>query len=212
MKYMPYVIGLTGNIGTGKSTILQMLAELGARVMDADQLSRMVMQPGGLAYEKVVRSFGSSILAEDGQIDRGRLGQIVFDDNQALRQLESIVHPAVYVRAKEQIDAAQEPVVVLEAIKLLESGLTLGLCDAVWVVTAKPEMALTRLMAQRGMDEAEARRRLAHQMPEGEKVTQADVVIDNSGDPEETRAQVLAAWQNLMAVLETGKKKREEVT
>lgn len=212
MKQRPFVIGLTGNIGTGKSTVLQMLAELGARVIDADQLSRQVMQPTGMAYEAVARSFGNDILKEDGQIDRDRLGQIVFSDVEALRQLEAIVHPAVSAQAREQIEAAHERVVVLEAIKLLESGLTLQLCDAVWVVTAKPDVALARLVAQREMDENEARRRLAHQTTEAEKVARADVVIENSGDLKETRAQVLAAWRNLMADLQAGKVEQEGVT
>lgn len=198
---MPYVIGLTGNIGTGKSTVLAYLAELGARVIDADKIAHEVMLPGGPAYEAVLAAFGPGILADDGHIDRARLGAIVFADPQALARLESIVHPAVFARTQELVAAAKEPIVVIEAIKLLESGMARCMCDAVWVVTARPAVALARLIAQRGMDEAEALRRLDNQTPEAEKVTHADVVIDNSGSLEETRRQVKAAWQQVMRSL-----------
>lgn len=198
---MPYVIGLTGNIGTGKSTVLAYLAALGARVIDADKIAHEVMLPGGPAYEAILAAFGPGILAADGHIDRAKLGAIVFADPQALARLESIVHPAVFARTQELVAAAKEPVVVIEAIKLLESGMARRMCDAVWVVTARPEVALARLVAQRGISEAEARRRLDHQMPEAEKVAHADVVIDNSGSLEETRQQVNAAWQQVMRAL-----------
>ena len=206
---MPYVIGLTGNIGTGKSTVLAYLAELGARVIDADKIAHEVMLPGGPAYEAVLAAFGPGILADDGHIDRARLGAIVFADPQALARLESIVHPAVFARTQELVAAAKEPIVVIEAIKLLESGMARRMCDAVWVVTARPAVALARLIAQRGMDEAEARRRLDNQMPEAEKVTHADMVIDNSGSLEETRQQVKAAWQQVMRSLSLSSWRRD---
>lgn len=194
---MPYVIGLTGNIGTGKSTVLAHLAELGARVIDADKVAHEVILPGGLAYDAVLAAFGPGILAASGRIDRTKLGAIVFADPQALARLESIVHPAVFARTQELIAAAKEAIVVIEAIKLLESGMARRMCDAVWIVTARPEVALARLMAQRGMSEAEARRRLENQMPEAEKVARADVVIDNSGSLNETWRQVEAAWRQI---------------
>ncbi|MCC7354682.1 MAG: dephospho-CoA kinase, partial [Anaerolineae bacterium] len=120
---MPYVIGLTGNIGTGKSTVLAHLAELGARVIDADKVAHEVILPGGLAYDAVLAAFGPGILAASGRIDRTKLGAIVFADPQALARLESIVHPAVFARTQELIAAAKEAIVVIEAIKLLESGM-----------------------------------------------------------------------------------------
>lgn len=195
---MAYVIGLTGNIGVGKSTVLAYLASLGARTVDADRLAHEVMRPGGPAYDAVVSAFGPGILAPDGRIDRAKVAAIVFADPQALARLEAILHPAVIARVEEIVAKAVEPVIVVEAIKLLESGLAARLCDEVWVVVARPEVALARLAAQRGMSEAEARRRLANQMPEREKVAQATVVIDNSGPPEETQKQVEAAWQRIV--------------
>jgi dephospho-CoA kinase len=198
---MAYVIGLTGNIGSGKSTVLAHLAKLGASIIDADKVAHEVMLPGGLAYDVVLGAFGRDILTSDGQINRSKLGSIVFSDRRALAQLESIVHPAVFTRTRELVAEAPAQVVVIEAIKLLESGMVMQLCDTVWVVTARPEIALARLMAQRGMSEVEAQRRLANQMPEAEKVAHASVVIDNSGSLEETQRQVEAAWQQTLRVL-----------
>ncbi len=198
---MAYVIGLTGNIGTGKSTVLAHLADLGARTVDADRLAHEIMLPGGPAYDAVVSAFGAGILAPDGRIDRAKLAAIVFADPQALARLESILHPLVIARVEEIAAAATEPVIAVEAVKLLESGMAARLCDEVWVIVARPEIALARLAAQRGMSEVEARRRLANQMPEAEKVARADVVIDNSGPPEETRRQVEIAWQRIIKAL-----------
>jgi len=200
------IIGLTGNIGTGKSTVLGMLAELGAEIIDADRLAHEAIAPNGPAYKAVVEEFGQEIVRPDGQIDRGRLGEIVFRDPEALARLEALVHPAVMARTRELIERAEAKVVVVEAIKLLESGLAQELCDAVWVVTCRPEQQLTRVMAQRGLTEAEARLRMEAQPSQEEKITRADVVIDNSGTMEETRRQVEAAWRKLV---EEGKKGNE---
>ena len=191
---MTIIIGLTGNIGTGKSTVLQMLAELGAEIIDADKLAHEVIAPDGPAYAAVVEAFGQEILGADGQIDRGKLGDIVFRDPEALARLEALVHPAVLARTRELIEQAEAEVIVIEAIKLLESGLARQLCDAVWVVTCRPEQQLARVMAQRGLTETQARLRMEAQPPQEEKIAQADVVIDNSGTIEETRKQVRAAW------------------
>jgi dephospho-CoA kinase len=191
------VIGLTGNIGTGKSSVLQMLAELGAQVIDADELAHEVMAPDGPAYAAVVETFGPDIVGPSQQIDRQRLGAIAFRYPQALAMLEAVVHPAVVDRTRQLIAEAEAEVVALEAIKLLESGLARELCDQIWVVTCRPEQQLLRVMAQRGLDEAEVRLRMEAQPPQEEKIAQAEVVIDNSGTIEETRAQVEAAWQAL---------------
>ncbi|NOZ29402.1 MAG: dephospho-CoA kinase [Chloroflexi bacterium] len=200
---MTIVIGLTGNIATGKSTVTRMLADLGAHVIDADQVAHEVIAPGGAAYQAVLEAFGPDIVREDGTIDRRKLASIVFADPAQLARLEAIVHPAVYDRIREEIRRieaqtapdAPEPVVVIEAIKLLEAGMSLSLCDQVWVVTARPEQQLRRLLEQRGMTEEEARRRMASQSPQEMKVQHADVVIDNSGSLERTAAQVRAAWE-----------------
>ncbi|HEY63165.1 MAG TPA: dephospho-CoA kinase [Caldilineae bacterium] len=200
---MAIVIGLTGNIGTGKSTVLRMLAELGAHTIDADQVAHEAIAPGGAAYRGVIEAFGPDILREDGSVDRRKLAEIVFSDPAKLARLEAIVHPAVYTLLKRRIACIEarvdpdgpEPVIVIEAIKLLEAGLSRSLCDQVWVVTAPLERQLDRLMRGRGVTKEEALRRLASQSPQEEKVRQADVVIDNSGSLERTAAQVRKAWE-----------------
>jgi dephospho-CoA kinase len=208
-------VGLTGNIASGKSLVGQTLARLGARHsdvehsdvahsdvihIDADRLSRQVMAPGTDVWQAIVDTFGPEIVAPDGSLDRARLGQIVFSDAAALARLEAIVHPAVIALTRERIAQARAqgvPVVVVEAIKLIESGMVRQLCDVLWVVTAPREVRLERLVSQRGMDRATAQQRIDAQPPEADKVAQADVVIDNSGTIEETVRQVEQAWRNL---------------
>jgi dephospho-CoA kinase len=210
----PYLIGLTGNIACGKSVVLGMLSALGAHVLDADRVTHELQAPGEPVYHAIVAEFGAGILtAPGGPIDRRALGAIVFADPAALRRLEQIVHPAVRERimawlqsvgvgswelgqGKNQLPApnSQLPIAVIDAIKLLEGGWK-QTCDAIWVVTCAPEQQLERLIATRGMSEAEARARIAAQPPQAEKVAQADVVIDNSGSIEQTRRQVEAAWR-----------------
>jgi len=192
-----WVVGLTGNIATGKSTVLAYLATKGAQIIDADGLTHQTMTPGGLAYGAIVETFGPGILAADGTINRPALGQIVFCDPAALRQLEQIVHPAVFTRAPGVVTASTAPVIVIEAIKLLEAENLIRLCDTVWVVTARPETQLRRLRETRGMDEAEARRRMAAQSPQAEKIKRADRVIENDSTPEELYAQLDRLWVEL---------------
>ena len=195
-----YIVGITGPIGAGKSTVLRILRQLGADTIDADQIAREVMEPGAAAYDAVVAAFGPRILADNGRIDRGRLADIVFSDPQALRRLEGIVHPAVFEAVKRRIEESHRPVIALEAIKLLEAGLSLTLCDEVWVVVADQAVQLQRLRA-RGVPEEEALRRLAAQMPREEYIRRADVVIDNSGSLDDLHQQVEAAWANVQARL-----------
>ena len=192
------VIGLTGNIGTGKSTVTRMLADLGATVIDADALAHEVIAPGTPGWQQVVDAFGPEVVAADGAIDRAQLAAIVFSDPAALARLEAIIHPLVIQEADRRIRAIGRGVVVIEAIKLIESGMVRD-CDALWVVTARPEQQIERLVRERGMSAAEVQRRMAAQPPQSEKIALADVVIDNSGTPEETRAQVEAAWKTLQA-------------
>ena len=199
-----YLIGLTGNIACGKSTVLRLLAERGASVIDADQVTRDLQQPGQPVYNQIVASFGPEILAAPaGPIDRKQLAAIVFSDPTALQRLEAIVHPAVREHNATWLAALQRnphppAVAVLDAIKLLESGWK-AQCDAIWVVTCTPEQQLQRLIATRGMSEAEARMRIDAQPPQAEKVAQADVVIDNSGALDATIQQVEAAWAQVMS-------------
>lgn len=188
-----YTIGLTGNIGCGKSVVLDMLQALGARVIDADKLAHLVMQPGTPAYAAIVDAFGPQVVAADGSIDRPALGRIVFSDPLALRRLESISHPAVRVEIRRRIAEATEPVVVVEAIKLVESGLAKEL-DAVWIVTCTREQQMERLTQRRGLPRDVAAQRIDAQAPMATKLPLADAVIDNSGSLEDTWRQVRAAW------------------
>ncbi|MBC7232732.1 MAG: dephospho-CoA kinase [Chloroflexi bacterium] len=203
-----YIIGLTGNIATGKSVVAAMLAELGARVIDADALAHEVMKAGTPTWQRVVDEFGTDILEPDGQISRARLGARVFADPKALQRLESIVHPAVIAESERlllqwqressalALEEAGNKVVVLEAIKLIESGMH-HQCDELWVVTCPYEQQVQRLMENRGLSRTEAELRIRAQPPQEEKIALADVVIDNSGDLEQTRAQVLREWNRI---------------
>ena len=182
-----YVIGLTGNIATGKSLVLRMLKELGADTIDADDLVHVLMRRGGPLYDKIVAEFGRYILDEDFEIDRGKLGNIAFCDPQALAHLESITHPTVRRETERRIANSQADVVAVEAIKLIESGMADD-CDAVWVVTAPEDVQLKRLMTKRNMTGPQAMLRIEAQPPQEEKIARADVVIDNGGD-------VLLTWK-----------------
>jgi dephospho-CoA kinase len=188
-----YIIGLTGNIATGKSTVGRMLAHLGARYIDADEIAHEVIGSDGAAYKEVVAAFGAGILDANGEIDRRRLGSVVFSDATRLRLLEEIVHPAVLARISQLLATASESVVVLDAIKLLESSLS-GICDAVWVVTCRKEQQLDRLLRTRGLTAEEALLRINAQQPQEEKARRADVVIDNGASLANTRRQVKEAW------------------
>ncbi len=189
-----YLVGLTGNIATGKSTVAKMLEELGATVIDADALVHELQRKGTSVYDDIVAAFGAGILDRAGEIDRKALGAIVFADAAQLRKLESIVHPAVLIESMRRISEATTPVAVYEAIKLIEAG-RVEMFDALWVVTARSDAQVRRLMRDRQMSEAEARQRVEAQPPQSEKVTRATVVIDNSGTLEDTRRQVATAFQ-----------------
>jgi dephospho-CoA kinase len=191
------VIGLTGNIGVGKSTVLHYLAHKGAHVVDADQLAHQSMLPDMPAYQPIVDAFGAEILTADGTINRLALGRIVFNDASKLRQLEAIVHPAVYVLVQRALAASVAPVAIIEAIKLLESQRLVPLCQEIWVVTASTETQLRRLMVSRAMNEQDARQRMAAQSSQQEKVKYATRVINNDGTAEELAARLDCIWADL---------------
>lgn len=188
-----YIIGLTGNIGTGKSVVRRMLEHLGAYGIDADALSHRAIAQGSPGYQQVINVFGRWILDTDGNIDRGRLGKVVFSDPQALQSLESIVHPLVRQGIDLLIKRNKAQVVVIEAIKLLEGELR-GKVDAVWVAHVDPETQLQRLVERRKMSEAEARQRMSAQPPQTDKLAAANVIIKNGGSFGDTWKQVQAAW------------------
>lgn len=193
---LPYRIGLTGNIATGKSTVGHMLEDLGAELIDADHVAHEVMARDGAAYNAIVAAFGEEILKPDGTIDRGSLGARVFSDPVALRRLEHLVHPPVIKITDQRIAASDAPAVVVEAIKLLESGMA-ETYDAIWVTSCSEATQLERLMRYRGLSREEALRRIRAQPPQGEKLARADVIIDTEGSLDETRAQVNRAWAAL---------------
>ncbi len=187
-----------------------MLAARGAHVIDADQVTRQVMDVGQPAYQRIVERFGPGILqSPGGPIDRRALGRIVFSDPELLKTLEGIVHPAtraaIYDWLRERDAAAgsagQCQVAVVDAIRLIEAGYP-AFCDVVWVVVCDAEQQLQRLVQRRGMSEADARQRIAAQPPQREKVAVADVVIDNSGTLVQTEQQVEAAWRDVQRRLE----------
>lgn len=193
---MPYIIGLTGNIACGKSTVRGMLEEHGAATLDADALVHELYLPGDPIFRAVVDVFGDDIVAMDGTLDRRALGRKVFGNPAALARLEGLTHPAVIERTWQWVRRQTTPVVVVDAVKLIEAGIVDG-CDALWVVTCPLDEERRRLMTRPGMTDAEADRRLAAQAPEAEKVARADVVIDNGGSLDATRAQIERAWASL---------------
>ena len=199
MSHWPgkFVIGLTGNIATGKSVVRKMLEHLGAYTIDADRLAHRAIAKGAPGYQPVIDTFGKWILGPDGEIDRKKLASIVFSDPEALQRLEAIVHPLVGQAVDWLVRRSPRQVIVIEAIKLLESDLK-DMCDSIWVVDASPRAQLQRLMRKRGMSEAEARRRIAAQPPQAEKVAAADVVIRNDGSFEDTWKQVVVAWRQVV--------------
>ena len=196
-----YVIGLTGNIATGKSVVRIMLEQLGAYTMDADALSHQAMLKGAPGYWKVMDTFGKWILDNDGEIDRARLGRHVFNDPGALQQLEEIIHPLVEHDMDLMIQHAHQRVIVIEAIKLLEGKLA-GALDTVWVTYAPEPIQKARLMQTRKMTEQDALQRIHAQPPQELKTAAANVVIDTSGSIEETWKQAVSAWKAIPPVHE----------
>lgn len=193
------VIGLTGGIASGKSAVSQMLSELGAVVIDADKVGHEAFRPHSDAWREVVSAFGSGILGQNEEIDRGKLADIVFNDPKALEQLNRIMHPLMYQIVKRRIEALrrqQVGVVVLEAALLIEANWT-GLVDQVWVTVAPEADVIDRLRSQKGFTEEQARARINSQMSIAERSKCADVVIENDSDLDTLRARVEGLWQKI---------------
>ncbi|MEI2617637.1 MAG: dephospho-CoA kinase [Thermomicrobiales bacterium] len=193
-----HVIGLTGNIATGKSTVVDMLTDLGAEAIDGDRIVHELMGPGSPLANDIRARFGEETVNADGSINRPALGAIVFSDPAKLRDLEALTWPPVVSRKRTAINEPGPDVLILDAIKLFEAGMADD-CDEVWVVTAPRERQIERIIARNKVDRVEAERRIDAQPPQEEKVARADLVIDNGGTLEDTRLQVLAAWQRLIA-------------
>jgi len=197
-----YVIGLTGNIGTGKSVVRRMLEHLGANGIDADSLAHRAISRGAPAYLSVVSTFGRWVLDDDSQINRHKLGELVFGNLEAMQTLEGIVHPYVDQAVDLLIRRASQRLIVIEAIKLFESELDMA-CDTCWVTIAPEGLQVARLVTRRGMSEEEALKRIRSQSPQDEKRMRADVIIQNSGSFEKTWKQVHAAWSMISPIMDT---------
>lgn len=198
-----YVIGLTGNIATGKSVVRRMLEHLGAYTIDADALSHRVISRGAPGYQPVLETFGMWLLDSDGQINRKKLGRVVFADPEALAQLEAIVHPYVGQAIDILVRRASQKVVVIEAIKLLESSLR-AKCDTIWVADAPQEVQVERLMRKRGLSREEALHLVQMQPAQRVKLAAANTVITNHGSYDDLWKQVSRAWKQLFPVEEAG--------
>jgi len=195
------LVGLTGGIATGKSTINVMLANPSVRVVDADALAREVVEPGTPAYQQIVTEFGKEILQPDGRLDRTRLGEVVFADAAKRKRLEAITHPAIRARFQQILadleQAGFDGMLIWDASLLVESGGIKNM-DRVVVVTTDAATQLRRLMTRDGSTEEAARARTASQMPLPVKARYGDYVIDNSGTPEQTEARVREVYRSLL--------------
>jgi dephospho-CoA kinase len=202
------LVGLTGGIASGKSTVSAMLAERGAEVIDADHIARQVVMPGTPAWCKIREHFGPGVLHPDGQIDRQALADIVFGDKTKLALLNEITHPAIFARIADRLEGLhdQDEVVVLDAALLIEAGLAQGV-DVVIVTHSPQEIQLERLAAK-GMGSQAASDRIAAQLAPEQRLARADIVIDNSGSLEKLGRRVDEVWQELQRLLAAGVRRR----
>jgi dephospho-CoA kinase len=191
------VLGLTGGIGSGKTIVGKMFAQLGAEIIDADQLARDVVEPGQPALGEIVERFGPDVLQVDGRLDRARLGGIVFADAAARAALNAITHPRIRERMAAAVSARKDRSgVLILVIPLLYESARTALVEAVMVVWVDPQTQLRRLVERGGLTDEQARQRIAAQMPLDQKRALADHVIDNRGTPEETRRQVETIYRD----------------
>jgi dephospho-CoA kinase len=194
-----FVIGLTGGIGSGKSTVSQLLADLGAYVLDADKVGHQAYEPNTRAWRQVLDTFGEDLAQENGEIDRRKLGAIVFGDPSAMKKLTDIVWPRIYDMVGERIEEQKKlgtTTMVVEAAVLLEAKWT-PLVDQVWVTVSSEDSVIRRLQERNGMTEEQTRSRMKSQMSSEERVKHADVVIHNDSGLEELKAEVAERWQGL---------------
>ena len=191
------IVGLTGNIATGKSAIMKIAAEQGALTLDADKVVHSIMNNDRALQRAIIEAFGNEVAAEDGHINRSALAKIVFNNPEKLARLEGLIHPTVRQEIHKYISLNDAKVVMIEAIKLLEGTLKDD-CQQIWVAHCDRQRQLDRLLICRGMDQETAEMRLNAQSAQEEKVAQANVVIDTGGTMAQTKEQVLAAWHNLL--------------
>jgi dephospho-CoA kinase len=189
------VIGLTGGIGVGKSTVAALLAEHGATIVDCDDLGRLVVEPGGRAYQPLIDTFGTDIISEDGRVVRPKLGAIVFNDQSALSKLNAVTHPAIDAEIADCIRAATSDPVILDMAVLTESNLGSGQYGEVLVVEAPMEDRLRRLGETRGMTDEQAMARINSQATDEQRRAIADYLITNDGTEADLRSTVEAFWR-----------------
>jgi dephospho-CoA kinase len=194
-------IGLTGGIGSGKSTVTKMLADLGAAIIDADQVGHAIYLPGGPAYDDMIAAFGEGILAADRTIDRKKLGPIVFADPAALKRLNSIVHPKMFARMRDLIGqkraAGERQPIVIEAAILIEAN-WLPLFDEVWLVVASKERVIERVERERGLAPKQTEARIRAQLSDDERRKHATIVVANNGTIEDLRTAVAELWRGAL--------------
>lgn len=193
------VIGLTGRIGSGKSTVSKYLGELGAVVIDADKVTHEVLSPGHEIGRNVIAEFGQGILTPDGEIDRKKLGEIVFNNPEALERLTEIMHPPMYEIVKNRIEEHRRrgiKVVILEVIALIEANWT-PLTDEIWVTIASEDTVIKRIKEQRGMSEEQILSRIRSQLTTEEWIKHADIVIENNGDFNELKTKLDEQWARI---------------
>ena len=191
-------LGLSGGIGSGKSTVAKILANLGAVVIDADVIAREVLEPNQAGYQRVIEVFGESILDSDRRIDRKRLAELVFQDSDELAKLEAIVHPAVIARVAQIRNSLPESTVVVYDTPLLFEKNLQGQFDKVLIVVTDSEHRKTRLI-ERGLEIRDIEARIANQATDAQRRTVADFVIENNGSPEQLQDQVTKVWQQISA-------------
>ena len=194
------IIGLTGGIGSGKSTVARFLAELGAVVLDLDRIGHEALKKDSEAFPKVVAAFGEQILAPDGEIDRAKLGEIVFKDRRALLRLNGITHPAIDAILADRIKEYRRrgvKVLVMEAAAMVDAGKTTQ-AEELWVTVASKDTVVKRIKERSGYSEAEAGGRINAQISDKERIKQADVVIDTDCTLDELKTRVKAEWEKLL--------------
>jgi dephospho-CoA kinase len=195
-------IGVTGGIGSGKSTVVQILSELGARVIDADKVGHAIYAPDGPAYNEMIAAFGDSILAADRTIDRRKLGPVVFGDPAALRRLNAIVHPKMYRRMEQMIaemrSAGERKPIVIEAAILIEANWQ-PLFDEIWLVTASKDHVVRRVEQERGLRPEQTEARIRAQLSDEQRRQHATEVIRNDGTIDDLRTRVTTLWESVLA-------------
>ena len=196
---MTRVIGLTGGIGSGKSTVSRFLAELGAVIIDADKIGHEIYRPDTDTWRQLVKTFGSGILVPDNTIDRKKLGAIVFGDKQELQRLNAIIHPQITQEIKKRIEECRRravKVIVLDAPVLLEANAK-NLVDEIWVVVADDGNVIKRAASRTGLSEQQIRDRVRSQLSNTERTKDARVVINNDGSPEDLRGKIRELWEQI---------------